>query len=263
MYVKRWQGIQLRFLLSLALCLAPVAYVAAEEAPITLSAPKALQNSGLLKHLLPRFRFKKRIRVNVVDDADNADMILANQPPGTAVFSQRSDGTVWYLRLPPEGSEHRKSAKMFLDWLRSKPGRAAIDSFPAGKPQEFDSAPEAVVVVQPRTLDGNAERGLVVARKACARCHVVEESNPFAGIGSTPSFAALRSFPDWRDTFEVFWTANPHRAVVTVKDMSEEKDPDNPVHIAPIVLSQDDVDDLVAYVASVKPKDLGKPIQMR
>ena len=33
----------------------------------------------------------------------------------------------------------------------------------------------------------------------CGRCHVINEKNKYGGIGSTPSFGALRTMEDWED----------------------------------------------------------------
>ncbi len=238
---------------------------AARAAPpdITLEAPPALQESGLLRHLLPRFRFKTRIRVGLTEPGGAADMALTPVPPGVPVFSGKADGTVWHLRLPPEGADARPRAEAFLEWLQSKPGRAAIAAFPPGGAPLFEPAPEQAGIVEERRFAGDPARGYELARRHCMRCHVVDEQNPFAGIGSTPSFAAMRSFEDWEDTFAAFWAANPHRAVVTVEEMSEDKDPARPLHVAPVLLSQRDLDDLLAYVATIAPKDLGPPIRMR
>jgi len=34
--------------------------------------------------------------------------------------------------------------------------------------------------------------GREIVRQHCTRCHVVPNMNPYGGIGSTPSFAALK-----------------------------------------------------------------------
>jgi len=256
MLVKRWR---MPFLVLVLLCGAG-APIRAEQTPLVLAAPDALRETGVLKYLLPRFRFKKRISVSVVAKGAAADATLTTEAQGPAVFLARKGGVTWHLRLPAEGSPTRASALAFRDWLRSKPGRAAIESFPPGGASQFEAAAEQAAVVKPLELTGNVDRGHQLARRDCMRCHVVDKQSLFAGIDSTPSFAALRTYPDWHERFQLFWTANPHRALITVTDMSEEKDPLHPVTIAPIVLSPDNVEDLVAYVATIAPADLGNPI---
>ena len=87
--------------------------------------------------------------------------------------------------------------------------------------------------------------------------------NRFGGIGSTPSFPALRAIPGWRDKFEAFWTLNPHPSFTQVVDITPPFDPDRPPHIAPVVITQEDLEAIVAYAASIEPKDLGAAVESR
>jgi mono/diheme cytochrome c family protein len=48
------------------------------------------------------------------------------------------------------------------------------------------------------------ERGLKVVREHCTRCHVVPGINPYGGIGSTPSFSAMKWLDDWAYRFKFF-----------------------------------------------------------
>ena len=54
----------------------------------------------------------------------------------------------------------------------------------------------------------------------CGRCHVVSERNRFGGIGSTPSFAALRGAADWEERFRAFYALNPHPAFTQIPDVT-------------------------------------------
>ena len=263
MHVKRSPLISMAVFAMIALFLPFTRPAGAESPDLTLAAPPELAETGLPKHLFPRFRFKSRIRLALAKPGETADMALAPEPPGVPVFTERATGRTWYLRLPPEGAPVRDKAEAFLAWLQSKPGRAAIAAFPPGSEPLFAPAKAVAAVEKAPEFKGDPLRGHEIARRHCMRCHVVDSESPYAGIGSTPSFAAMRSFPDWQDTFAAFWAANPHRAVVTVEDMSEEKDPERPLHVAPVLLTQKDLDDLMAYVATIKPKDLGKPIEFR
>ena len=40
-------------------------------------------------------------------------------------------------------------------------------------------------------------RGSDIARQHCTRCHVVPDINPYVGIGSTPSFSAMKWLEGW------------------------------------------------------------------
>ncbi len=263
MHVKR-SPLSLFAGLAMAALFWPIARPAHAEAPdLTLAAPPELAETGLLKHLFPRFRFRSRIRIAPAEPGTAADLELAPAPPGTPVFTERTTGRTWHLRLPPAGSPRRDKAEAFLVWLQGKPGRAAVAAFPPGGEPLFQPVEEVAQARQATVFSGDPARGHEIARAHCMRCHVVDDENPFAGIGSTPSFAAMRSFPDWEDTFAAFWAANPHRAVVTVEELSAEKDPARPLHVAPVMLSMKDLDDLMAYVATIAPKDLGKPIEFR
>ena len=108
-------------------------------------------------------------------------------------------------------------------------------------------------------FEGDIKNGLLVSQKHCKRCHVVDD-NAFAGIDSSPSFHAMRSFEDWEERFRAFWTVSPHLNVISIKEVHDAGSKLSPVVIAPIELSLDDIDDILSYVSKIKPKDLGKPI---
>jgi len=80
-------------IVSFALWLAALPAFAQET--LGLSAPEAVVQSGLLKHILPRFSLKTGIRV--VHDPEGAQ-VLTDAPPGLPVFE--GGGAVYYLRLP-------------------------------------------------------------------------------------------------------------------------------------------------------------------
>ena len=94
------------------------------------------------------------------------------------------------------------------------------------------------------------ELGKRVAREHCSRCHVVDASNRMGGIGSTPSFKLLCSLPDWEDRFTTFFARQPHPAIITVEGISEDRK--LPPNAAPILLTQDQVEALMAYVRVIK-----------
>lgn len=91
----------------------------------------------------------------------------------------------------------------------------------------------------------------------CGRCHVVPGGNPFGSIGSTPSFAVMRNYPDWKDRFEAFYTEPPHVAVTQIEGVTEAFDPARPSPIAPMMLTEGDVAAILAFVETIEPKDVG------
>jgi hypothetical protein len=81
------------------------------------------------------------------------------------------------------------------------------------------------------------------------------------GIGSTPSFSVLRSLPDWSDRFSVFYVLNPHPSFTVIDGVTPPFATNRPPPIAPVVLTLDDLEDVLAYVAGLKPADLGAPLR--
>ena len=115
---------------------------------------------------------------------------------------------------------------------------------------------KAVVAVEIE-IDGDAELGEEIALRRCGRCHVISKKNRFGGIGSTPSFGALKALPEWEARFQAFYALNPHPAFTQIEGVTEPFDPQRPSPIAPLELTQDELEALMAYVTSIKPKDLG------
>ena len=89
----------------------------------------------------------------------------------------------------------------------------------------------------------------------------MDRADKYAGIGNSPSFHAMRSFEDWYTRFSAFYAVSPHKALISVEGSGIEKDRDL-ITIAPIDLKMSDVNDIVAFVHSLTPLDLGKPIQV-
>ena len=95
----------------------------------------------------------------------------------------------------------------------------------------------------------------VIAKGHCTRCHVVPDMNPYGGIGSTPSFAAMKWLPDWEHRFEVFYTLPPHPALVKILGLSEERVASLPAFVAEIELQIDDVEAILAFVRTLATPD--------
>ncbi len=215
--------------------------------------PAEMVASGFDKQILPRFKFKHRVGVTPVTDGE-ADMTFGNE--GERVF-QIIDGEEVRLDIAQPSPE----ADLFLEWLKSDPGIAAVESFEIdGKPvYTAAEAPKEAVVEE--TFEGDTEVGARLALVHCGRCHVIDERNRMGGIGSTPSFEAMRGRPDWSNLFLAFYAENPHPSFTQVEGVTEPFGPDRQVHIAPVEVTLDDIEAITAFVATLKPKDLGNFVQ--
>jgi len=97
----------------------------------------------------------------------------------------------------------------------------------------------------------------------CGRCHVVSPKNKMGGIGSTPSFAVLRTFPDWEERMKAFWTLRPHPSFTQVEGVTAPFAEDQPAHVHPIRLTLAELDQIIAYARTVPPADLGSGLNQR
>ena len=221
----------------------------AQDKAFDLQAPAALVETGFLKHLLPRFSLKKGIRITVTDGAGDASL----GPDGTPVF--KSDDTIWHLSASDD-----PDTAAFQDWLLSDVGKRTIEAFKKDGAPTFTADVGTQEVVEVATFDGDAALGETVSLTKCGRCHVVNDSNKMNAIGSTPSFRLMRTFADWQQRFEIFYVLKPHAAFTQVTDITPPF-PDNlPSPIAPIEVTQDEIEAIVAYMGSIAPADLGAPI---
>lgn len=58
---------------------------------------------------------------------------------------------------------------------------------------------------------GEHSKGEALAVKFCARCHVIDNKNPFGGIGSSPSFPLMAKYADmFRPRIRTFRERRPH-----------------------------------------------------
>jgi len=95
----------------------------------------------------------------------------------------------------------------------------------------------------------------------CGRCHVINERNRTGGIGSTPSFGALRTLDDWEARIRGFYALAPHPAFTQVVGITDPFALDRPSPIHPVELTQDDLEIITEFTRTVAPKDLGGPVQ--
>lgn len=238
------------FILTLAL----PGFALANDRLVRLHAPPALVESGLLKHILPRFSLKNQVRVEIVDDASNADFAFGQA--GEALFSGL--GETWHMDvLSPE----HLGTQRLVGWLNSDIGRKALFGFaPDGTPL-FELPKPKKTQVAKIEISGDAVSGKRVSLEKCGRCHVTERGKGFSGIGSTPSFFVLRGLSEWENRFTAFYTLKPHPAFTQVADVTEPFPPDRPSPIAPIELTLDDLDAILSYVTALDAADLGKPLE--
>lgn len=95
----------------------------------------------------------------------------------------------------------------------------------------------------------------------CGRCHVINEKNKYGGIGSTPSFGALRTLEDWEDRFNTFFALPPHPAFTQVEGVTEPFPINRPSPIHPMELTLQQLEIITEFARTIPPKDLGGEIQ--
>lgn len=225
---------------------------AQEDKTFTLAAPAALTDSGLLTFILPRFSLKTQTRITLVDPGAPADARFGDD--GIVAFEGLD--RVWRFDAGAD-----TDAQRFADWLRSDVGRRTVDSYQVDGAALFTSEVEVEQVVAPIIYEGDAARGEAVSLSHCGRCHVVSDKNRMNSIGSTPSFAVLRTLADWEDRFQAFYVLKPHGAFTQIKDVTDPFDPSRPSPIAAVEMTLDDLDNIMAFVQGIAPADLGGPVQ--
>jgi hypothetical protein len=224
--------------------------VVAQDKAFALQIPDALIQTGFIKHLLPRFSLKTGIRITPTANAGDA----AFGAQGTPVF--RQGDVLWHL-AKTDGPH----IDAFEAWLLSDIGKRTIEAFAPNGAAMFSADINVKAKVQVAVITGDAVLGEKVGLQKCGRCHVVNHSNRMKAIGSTPSFALMRTFPDWQQRFETFFILKPHPAFTQVADVTEPFGSSLPSPIAPIEVTLDEIDAITAYVATIPPADLGAPIQ--
>ena len=96
------------------------------------------------------------------------------------------------------------------------------------------------------------DRGRDIVRQHCTRCHVVPDMNPYGGIGSTPSFSAMKWLEDWARRFEIFYILPPHPSLVRIMGVSEERNASLPAFNKEIILKLEDIEDILEFVKTLK-----------
>ena len=243
-----------------ALLMLAAAGAEAQERRITVAASPELIESGLLKHMLPRFSLKTSIRTTPVPLEPGIEADVSIGPAverGRPVFRR---GETIYL-AGPGGGPRTELAKHFLDWLASDIGQRTVAAFAPGGKALYEPAAGAKAAVVGLAVTGDAMAGERLSLVHCGRCHVVGPKNRMAGIGSTPSFGMLRTLGDWERRFRAFFTLNPHPAFTQVAGVTPPFDEARPPPIAPLEITTADIDAILAYVAALAPADLAEPLK--
>lgn len=246
---------------------------AAQSATLRLSASPELIESGLMRFLIPRFSLKTGIDIylqpigSMDEAATGADVVILRaqpgrrQPPGTVpVIEDAASGVTYDLIVTPEAGE-RRPVHRFVAWLTGEIGRRTIAQFAIDGEQAYRAAEPEVMQAGETVFEGDAANGGRLSQAHCGRCHVIDTDNRMRGIGSTPSFPALRALTDWQERFETFYVRNPHPAVVQVAGITTPFHAALPPPIPPVEITQDDLEDILTYVAALTPADLGEPVR--
>ncbi|NRB00132.1 MAG: hypothetical protein HRU32_09970 [Rhodobacteraceae bacterium] len=237
--------------------------VAAQDA-VRVQMTALMLDSGFDKHLLPRFKFKHRITLEPVKPGEDAEIALViGGSEGAKVFATTGGAIVRLVTLSTDEGV-AGAAGTFRTWLNSTPGKSAIDAFAPDGTQVFSSEiAEAQTPVVEEEIVGDAALGSDLALRHCGRCHVVDERNRMGGIGSTPSFAALRGRDNWSALFLAYYVKNPHPSFTQVLGLTEPFTAARPSHVQPVELTLEDVEAITAFVGTLEPLDLGRPVQSR
>jgi len=103
---------------------------------------------------------------------------------------------------------------------------------------------------------GDVKKGEDLSVIHCARCHVIGDFNKFGGLGSTPSFPLIAGMEDGYERFETFFERRPHPVFVRVPDVKRWSSA--PAYATEFTVTPKAIEDLMAYVKTIKPKDLSR-----
>lgn len=214
--------------------------------------------AALIDYVMPRFSLKTRVRFERVD-ADGIVQFVAGSSAGTPIF-ELLDGAIPVSLVVDAGYQDTADVEAFRTWLLSEPGRAAIGDFTMdGVAVAAPAAKQQAAAIQ-IAIVGDVEVGRDLSLSHCTRCHKVDRADKYSGLDNSPSFHAMRSFDDWYVRFSRFYAVSPHKALIIVEGSGITKD-ESLISMQPIRLSVNEVNDIVAFVHSLEPLDLGQPIQ--
>ncbi|MCY4551315.1 MAG: hypothetical protein OXC28_23455 [Defluviicoccus sp.] len=243
-----------------ALCILSFASMAAaQERRIVLASTPGLLESGVFKYLLPRFSLKTRIRVTAVEllDGVEADVLLGPaEAIGEGRPAFRAGKALHLVRAVADGPGEARHAERFVAWLLSRVGQRTVESFRANGRQVYLAAAAAKVQKPRARPTGDLARGEKLSFLHCGRCHVIGPRNRMGGLGSTPSFAVLKTLNDWEVRFRGFYMLNPHPSFTQIPDVTDPFDESRPPPIVPLEITLEDLDAILAYVATIEPAEL-------
>lgn len=256
MHDKEGMTTLVRYIFILATLLAGWGHgAAAQGKDFSLGSAAFLVESGFLKHLLPRFSLKTGIKIELLDTDADAQVVFTTDAIGRPLM--QGAGQVFSIVQPDTEGVRGEKAQAFVDWLVSDVGKRTITQFTIDGEQVFTLFKTAKAKEDSLVFEGDVALGASLSLKHCGRCHVIGEANRMNGIGSTPSFALLRSLPDWSERFASFYTRRPHPAITRIDDVTEPFDPARPPSIYPLYLQGDDLLAILAFVNQIEPADLG------
>ncbi len=256
----------MRFILFLTLMLAlghGMSHSArAQDKDIALATAPMLAENGFLKYVLPRFSLKTGLSIAHEPIAAGVvgDVVISNQAPETSMAQtrplMRGRGQVFYAWAARSG----KDADRLVGWLYSDIGLRTIQAFQIDGEQAFFAVEQAAEAPQALVLPGDIAQGEILSFQNCGRCHVIGDRNRMKGLGSTPSFGLLRTFDNWLERFQTFYVLNPHPSFAQVLGITGPFNPQLPPPISPLVLTQGELESIIAYVATIPLADLGAPL---
>lgn len=100
--------------------------------------------------------------------------------------------------------------------------------------------------------EGAAAAGEKLAIKYCSRCHVIGDYNRLGGIDSTPSFPGLARRGDFAERLQTFYQRRPHPVFVRVPGVPRWSNA-HP-YAEPFTVTYEQIDDLIAYVRTLRDK---------
>lgn len=238
-----------------ATCLVNPAPANAQEADFGLASPEVLEEVGFLRFLIPRFSLKTGIRVAL--QANNPEVIISTE---RGLPMMEGMGQVFYLQITDSNSSRGDKARRFAAWIDSEIGHRTIEQFTSDDVTVFVAIDSLQAAEAAPVFSGDAQRGEAFSYANCGRCHVIGDRNRMKGIGSTPSFPVLLALADWEERFSTFYTRIPHPSIAQLEGVSPPFDPAFPPANAALRLTLDDLEDILTYVSTLPPADLGAPL---
>ena len=97
---------------------------------------------------------------------------------------------------------------------------------------------------------GSVEKGRRLARRHCARCHVIAAYNPHGGTGNAPSMDRLVTWDSGLWRISTFFDRPPHAAIVRMQGVPRPTDLPSAAH--PFELTVAELEHIVAWARRLK-----------